>query len=1604
MLFHYDEKKQRLFEQAEELEQQGQEEKAFLAYLSMPGTLHLAYQLAQESPQEYLGILREQMPKVEHIFVKLVEGDLLLVLGQKEEALACFREVAVQINQFAPKDWQESMIPDDVYPVEPPMIERQLTRQERLEGVGSFKGILIPFIIGPGSHKDNWLIRRFIALDAWDEAAFEFERIWKIHQQQSALMRQLNQLGFDSRKRLNLDEVRQSFEKQQPHYFKFPDEIDQRTLQFAIDYAYFLTQRQQQETSLNILLTLLCLMDLDEEPYRESQYLNAHLSYKEFIRLAYGAFKEGGKENELIAALTQNIALGQNATRRILAQIRYHQGYLDEALALELAYLDHGVLDAITVAKRRGKVYEDAKKIAEAAQSYQQALIIASNQISSKKKNKETEDKDNKKLHNIFETLCRLYTALGQTDKMLETTLQQFEFQPKQFNNLSALEKAAQQFQAAGLSSQFFHWVTQQLSIVSHPKARANLFWLLGDYEKVLQSFDSQPELFLEFYSATIAQKLRQLNQEKMFLAWMRQKVVSMSDEYDQAELYWILRDYQAWAQVLAHKLTYLDDKCRDQRDQYCDWRYRVQRFGKSEACLFLEAILKVDPQNALVQFDWFQLEENPSIEVCIKTYEPLLEIELDSSRGFPFEYDYSYSDSIFNKKRFKDYYDLAYQLMLLYQQSGQWDKLHALGLRMVLQQKPFTNQDFENEWFLKNLNDCFSLLLQYADAELLDQLELLWRDYPNLPVKHQLARRKSGGFNQIVKLKKIFSWRWFPKLPLGTQLIVSHENVLSLSRDEKYIYAGHPWGIAVYDFQGQGVISIALEAAVSALAANDGFIWAGTAKGLFRIQREHWVVAYLRLNSDIPAEEFEEEFEDEDELEKKLKPEYEREEILDWYGNAVSSLVLEHGQLWIGLHRNVQRLDISQMTLQAYSKEELKIEREEEFYLILPNPDYVWVQSDSGMRRYDRQTDSWEKLDYQDNPIKFMTLLDSTLFGSVKVNENLGYRPCLIDQVSLEITPIFIEKRPGKVPEIDKPFCYLGTYQNQHVFSTEDIVYIYENKTPQLKWLGDLSEQPELMMRIKNHLQSGFTIEKVWWHADKTIVFNGYPNDDKILGQTFPTYRWAMLWLPDGTCVIGGKNPYSPIYECHDDLCHLGYCEEGSGSGGLYFLSPQGGYRRISAEDITNTMRGDIVFSVVDAHRSGETWLCTNYGISILDVNNQVINHLSCWDGLANNCVTAGFATKEGQLYFGGWNREKRSEQRMAFDPKTTMFITLCESEVLAEPVEKALHQAGERLERFLKLEFKDHQVMPYLGGFIITEQTVNGKTYRCGTRGVVIQKPIRRWLEVLKKLPRLTFKPPFLKWKKKLSFLKFPHLKVKLKQDLTTPNLKKGVEEAIERLFENCPANNLLALLEKSLQSDNPYYRAEAIAALNWRLTQLKRQAGNDDDEEEDDDEGYRGHREFVRYRKSLYQVDDIFLPLLINAAKDTQVRVRSTAFYVLISSDNHQTVMPVLREKLTDSDRYIRAVATVALAYRGELPPLKHIEEIFKVVRRRSRIIKDFGNYDDFPYGADSSQRTLVNFELTGRAIAPLANAEIFDLLFHYYPKCYRSFDDKKGFFGC
>lgn len=471
-------------QQAARLAAEGQEREAFLKYLSVPGGEHPAARLARPKVKEFLVLLRDhqEIPLPRR---KLLEGELLLALGKKQEALACFRAVAGKIAKAPGIGWDKGVMPWDYYPVEPPPVVEP--GQLRGAGLGRHPfGEGDPFTLGPGSHRDNWLLRRFLALEAWTDADAEFTRIWRVHR-------------FYTKPyvaKLSTVEENKAVERDFVHK---PNGFDGMAMLFAVDYTYFLRRQKEPERARQVLLEILMNMDLDykveieklpagkEVPYPRrkdgGRFVNGlgHYGYqgpamlpKEFIRLAYGEFKTAGKEADLAAALQKAIDLGNNPLRRILARIRVHQGREDQALALDLAYLQKAKFEEADRAHHRAQVFAEFQKFPEAIKEYERYLDLV----------KVTDD------HNfgatVIDPMFRLYAAQGRADDVLKLALRQFEIVPSRLEELETLLHTQERFRAAGQEKQFQEWVKKTRLASKSGWARANLSWLLKEPADVL--------------------------------------------------------------------------------------------------------------------------------------------------------------------------------------------------------------------------------------------------------------------------------------------------------------------------------------------------------------------------------------------------------------------------------------------------------------------------------------------------------------------------------------------------------------------------------------------------------------------------------------------------------------------------------------------------------------------------------------------------------------------------------------------------------------------------------------------------------------------------------------------------------------------------------------------------------------------------------------------------------------------------------------------------------------------------------------------------------------------------------------------------------------
>jgi len=1477
--FSQDASNQKKFTDARKLQQSGEHHAAFQAYMQIPGAEYVAVSLARTKPDEYLALLKEPPSGSLPALVNLVRGELLIAKGDNTQALQSFRKIAAGINSDPKQSWTNGLAPAYYYPVEPTQV---LNHQ-----------LLTPFSLGPGSHRDNWLIRRFIALDAMPDADKEFKRVWNIHTRNT-----------------HPYVIKQSYNTPTNtviHNYQLITPLGHSSyaLQFAIDYAFFLKQQKKNSEALKLLAAILPTLNLDINPNLSSRqnwknisadeaqkypvsvsdqrhpYMfpggySSGISRLEFVRLTFGEYKSAGKEDDLIALLKSEMAENNNPARRLLARIRMLQGSEKEFEKLELEYIKNGGFTPYSATYRRAQLYENLNKTAEAAQEYeaffempdQPTINLAdpaegASQLWQRQMNM-FEQRDISKLSgttrriSVVKTLQRLYASLGQTDNVLKYTLLELELDHKTIKNIKTLKAAKKKFHAAGKDDVFKKWMIVHLKRIDSLQTQAAILWMLGDINECL-----------EIIGMNLAK--------------------SEPDQWD----------------------TRL-------------WKERFKKLGKDKLIMLLKTIVKACPMDARSRMELLDAEDNFEGQEAVRP----LEILLDIDAGFAF----MRGKGDYNRTRFRNYFDLANRLMRMYEKSGDLKKLRTLGRRIAMEEKPFQKWhtiDLERYAYTdynnvpQDLNACLALVVQHASSDGLKDIQSAWQSFPDFPAKRQLQRRIAGAL-KMQSNRAHFKWA---NLPSDTQLITSLNNVLCLARDDTYIYAGHPWGIAVYDFDGNGIIRIALSQSVTAIAARDGNIWAGTALGLYRIQRKNWKIEHLWLHGDIPEKD-------------------RRERISD--DNQVCGLALDGDDLWIGTCRNIQRLNIPEMQLRAYSYHELKIDNRPDFNRILPQEDYVWVNGYHGLRRYDRKTDTWDKIDYGEHPVNLIDIIDNQLFVDIYINQKLRHRPAIVDIRSLEITPLLMDV---SVQESNRMLnkivsCY-GTYKGELVFGAGRPAYVLNEVTKKLSFIKMPWDRRDDKTPIISVIPRGLLSGTLWRSYEGMVIcHNDITHRHKLFGKLFQTSGWTLLTLPDGKLVLGARHSRSSL----GNHTH----QRSTDSGGLMLLNKKGLIRKISDQPYTDVISGEAVFSTTPDLNNRGMWLCTDTGIAFVGDNNLVKLNLSIKDGLLSNRITSG-TSLNGKLYFSSaWGDSGGGI--MVYDPKSCVFTSFGQSDGLATDKVLRVEPSGSNLKVTYDIEYgrggnfryrlfpsdifnptkptypsdrnpetfddsgKDVRVkslyswpsgsIPVLGGRILSETLVKDKKYMTGAYGVLIYD--------IDATPSLEI--------------------AELKVDISTDKRFALIAAAEKKRF----TLDSIAALKSYMQDDNPYFRAKVLSKMMGS--------------------------------KIIEQEETI--ALLAEQLDDPELRVKATALFVIVHARRSSEIIPFLKKLTKDKHAYIRALATIELCKCGVLAEMSNIREI---VQRRS-----WGN---FPFGANSSVGVTVNIEALYAAIAPLAKEEHLELMLQH-----------------
>jgi HEAT repeat protein len=1363
------------FEDARRLEEEGLSLPAFRAYLAIDHAEHLAARIARSDPKQYLAVLSVAGAEVPQWRVDLLSGDLQLSLGEKSSALEHYRAAAAGLVDLAS------------YPAEPGQYPTSLAA---------------PFTRGPGSHRDNWLIRRFLALDALPDAGREFARIWRLHQP-----------------------------SEQPFFSRMG-------LRFALDYAFFLLQTDHEEEALEVLLAPLLVLNMDR-----ARGAYSGVDRQDFVRLAFGVFTSVDRGAKMVEIVEDQVNAGNVRALRVLAELKRQEGRPEEALVLELAYVDEAEIPEPGRSFRRGTAYDEMNRTAEAARAFEMALDAPWSRPNlpdppggpSFPSQRDplflaTDDGEGGFRDRVLRRLERLYTSLGRTEDMLRTALARLTNGPEQIGRLDPLLGLVARCETAGHREIFTTWARETRGEMLSSLSKANLAFASGDLDQAI-----------------------------------RDVVDGLTERQDTSA---VLKQ----------------------------WRERFQNEGETVYREFLTRITAAAPTDARSRLELLALDGNLDGEEAIAVMEEIL-----TGRA---KYDYQRFRGKGNRVDFGSPFALAGRLTRLYEIHDRRDDLVTLGLRIARGDAPFATPEIGGyDWETREedrANACLARAIHLASEAQLIDLEAALRDSPYRGAFAQLARRGKGPWSPAAPVEP-FGWS---NLPEDVRLLAGSECVLTLARDDEYVYAGHPFGIAVYDHAGNPVTRIALADSALAIAVQGNTIWSGGTEGLYRIERGDWTVSRMKLDGH-PG--------------KRERGDYE---------TRVSGLALHGDELWIAIANTVKVLDTKNLTVRAFSREEVRAGKR---FLFLPGE--VFVEGDTrGIYRYDRTEDLWTKVPGEARELRLIGLIDGKLFVSVNLGDPLRHRPGLLDRETLSVTPLQIEAPPADGPVmINEPFHFFGRLGGRPVFGWNRARFVFDEQATMLRRIPGSGDQPP---KIESEIPRDLPASRPIFHADGRIS----------------SEEMNLLTLPDGTVVIGRKTSRAPRYISLQEDWPFDTMPHGArtGSGGLEFRFPDGRAERVSSIPHADTLPGDEVFRL-ETDRAGRIWLGTRGGLAVLDPEGRVIARFTTADGLLGNRMNAA-AVVAGRLFFGsGWGDSAGAVTE--FHPETGVFTFRlvqdglptakvqdleakdgilhvtpapeyqrggprcgyeCQAPFDLDPATGAVTRSGppvrmddNEADKLAKPERKGP--LPFLGGEIIGMRVIGNRRILHGTRGVVIVPAVAGIEDTMPKIEVEIERGP--------------------RAGLIADALKRNPRIENRKDLERC------------LADDNPYFRAAALLKA-----------------------AYRENPEFVDPAAAC--LDD---PLM---------RVRASAIY-LLSRIEDPSVIPPLEVALSDPDPILGAHAVLALCRNGAPPDVTFLRSILEHHRWESAL----------PAGASGDPGVRAEKDELYAAVAPHATPEIFALLIEF-----------------
>lgn len=1252
---------QKTWKTACQLEEAQKFDEAFNLFLEVPGAEYKAAQIARQDPEKYLGTLDRQFPVQTNPRVWLVRGDAFLKMGKPDEALKCYRAFVAKIGTLKTHTWDKGLVPRDYYP--PEYIPASETRSSK------YKPILQqPFLQGTGSYHDNFLIRRFLALEAWTDATREYQRIWALHQKNVV-----------------------------PR-----DQFPAKSLEFILDYGYFLKRQNQIQAELRLLLYPVIQMNLERSPYlpmdgRESRPLyqeaigemTQEITRPQYLQLVLDEFLTQHQEALLLKALQTSISQGNTSARRTLSHLLAKLGRDEEALQVELEFIQSQPFNQFSTAYRRAASFVRANRIPEAIIEYEKCLLylgqpmqlpepgrwISDNEFLGPVRYYPPQPLDPKF---IYATLEKLYASLDVPDRMLDLKLNQLDSSGDSLAPEEALT-LANSFRQAGRFNEFIYWVKRNQSFYSHnPAVKAGLLLSIDDRD------------------ATIA---------ALTEAFCRKSFVDY--------------EFPKWLQLL--------------QTHHPDW---------------------VEPLKAAIarqtELSALDLSTSPSqptptppeVTSALKIDSEIERMEsfLASGKNLPLNTQPEYDPN-----RFRSWFELGYRLMRLYQKAGKPNQMLTLAERIARRAPPF-NETQKPATLIADLNGHYGKAALFIAASVITTIEqrnqicdLLDDTWPRVAyrVRNRSFLNRSDGY-------PLPSWA---NKPPDMAFLAAKEEALSMAVDATHLYVGYPWGVTIQSLEGQVQNQVALEDAALSLAVVQDDLWVGTPHGLKRLNLKTYQVSQIFIS------------------ERLLSP------FLTAKGTttrrvfqpAVIELAYHNGLLWIGTPQTVWTCDPKTLKVRVFTPEELGSETE--WYNFLPSGLGIWAQGRDRVVCYNPQLDRWETPSIAPSQaFRLIGIFDNVLWGTLKLDDQRGYRLCQVDQTHLTVTPVLVAGEPNQSGPNLPEMCVFGPIAGKYYFGSDKVEFRYDPATKRLIRLQP-SEYNGILQTLGSTVTDESRLKLSYQKYYGGIVYRPVASTSVDLIQQQIAYLLPNQWLSILGQTVECPNVLEPALEWSHQFRGSATRPDPkvklTGSR-LYTAATHGKDLPFHGGRTIDTIQSNQVYSVLTDPANGTIWICTGFDIFRLNRFLQKTDTLRVCFRNDSEFITNGIK------YGGSWYFVSPTYQfssLMEYDPATAISTPFDVSDGLPEhPISSlVVDEQGLRIEFEPVLKngvwfvadptyfYPDTKIfrpisaprpateaelqailrlntpsvlppMPYLGGQIIKKLVIGQRTFLCGTRGLVV------------------------------------------------------------------------------------------------------------------------------------------------------------------------------------------------------------------------------------------------------------------------------------------